>query len=196
MSLKDQEELIVELGAKGSPIPGLNLESILKNLVDKSQELKEIKEGYEKEIEDLSERGEVDIEDLKKQAEDAIKQSIDTFIESMTRPIEEKIALIKQNIKIVKKGLENIKDDVKSAISQSASIATITATPGPGIASFTVETLKGIKSTVGTTLNIVIAAFAIVLKECTDLKFELPNSILNTAKTLDTVATLINTIPV
>jgi hypothetical protein len=114
----------------------------------------------------------------------------------MTRPIEEKIALIKQNIKIVISGLKTIKTNVQSAITQSVSISTITATPGPGIATFTIETLKGIKNIVGNTLNVVIAAFAIVLKECTDLKFELPNSILNTAKTLDTVATLINTIPV
>lgn len=196
MSIKDQEKLIVKLGAKGSPLPGLNLDDILNNLIDKSEEIKEIRDGYQAEIEDLIERGEDDENTIRKQAQDAIKTAIDNYIENMKGIVDEKIALIKQNLKIVISGIKNIISSVKSAISQAAGIATITATPGPGIATFTVDTLKALKNSVGNALNIILAAFGIVLRECTQIKFELPDNVLKTADTLDDVARVINTIPV
>jgi hypothetical protein len=56
MSLEPQIQLLNKLGNLGSSIPGLNIDPIIENLVEKSEELKTITESIDSEEEEENER--------------------------------------------------------------------------------------------------------------------------------------------
>ena len=195
MSLQDQIDLLPKLGQKGATLPGLDLDPILDNLAQKQEQIKESVDGIKKEVDEVIERG-GDPEDAKKAAEDKKKEIIDKFKENMRYIVDQKISIIKQNLKIVIESTKSVVADVKSVIKSFAIPATISTPPSVTNPAYAREIAKIAKNSITRTISTAVAAFAILLKEAIDIQFELPTSVLDLFKSIDSANSVISAIPV
>jgi predicted RNase H-like HicB family nuclease len=195
MSLDEQKRLIEQAGNLGESLPGLNLNSILENIVKQSDELKTQYEIVEQEVEENIARGESEA-DARKEAEEKIKQTLNAYKESIREVAIEQIAIIKQQYRIFKEGLERIPADVKLVIANIALPPAISVPPGTPNPIYALNIAKTAKSSLAGTLSIIIFAFTEILKAANKIFFVLPQSLLALYENIKTLSTVLNTIPV
>jgi hypothetical protein len=195
MSLEKQKQLIASSGSLGLSIPGLSIDPIVKNIMDKSAELKSHKEMIEEEKKENEERG-MSKEDAKKEAEAKLKEVIERYKKSIKEAAEEQIILIKQHYKNFKEGLESIPSDVKAVIANIALPPAISAPPGAPNPVYALNLAKTAKSSISGTLSIIIISFTEILKAANKILFVLPEPILSLFEKVKTASGIINGIPI
>jgi seryl-tRNA synthetase len=195
MSLEKQKQLVTSSGALGLSIPGLSLEPIIKNIMDKSAELKAQKEMIQEEIKENEERG-MKKEDAKKEGEKKLNELIEKYKKSIKEAVEEQITLIKQHYKNFKEGVENIPDDVKAVIANIILPPAISAPPAAPNPVYAVNLAKTAKNSIAGTLSVIIISFTEILKAANKILFVLPESILSLFEKIKTFSQLISTIPI
>jgi hypothetical protein len=178
MSLEKQKKLVEESGALGLSIPGLSLEPIIKNIMEKSGELKAQKEMIEEEIKENQERG-MKKEDAKKEGEKKLKELIDGYKKNLKESVEEQITLIKQHYKNFKEGLESIPEDVKAVIANIALPPAISVPPAAPNPIYAINLAKTAKSSIAGTLSVIIISFTEILKAANKILFVLPEPIVS-----------------
>ena len=195
MSLEKQKKLAASLGALGLSIPGLNIETIIKNIMDKSEELKEHKEMIEDEKKENEERG-MNKEDAEREAETKLKEVIEKYKKSIKEVAEEQIILIKQHYKNFKEGLESIPPDVKAVIANIVLPPAISVPPSTANPIYALNLAKTAKSSIASTLSAIIISFTEILKAANKILFVLPESILSLFEKVKTASGIINSIPI
>jgi hypothetical protein len=195
MSLEKQKKLVEESGALGLSIPGLSLEPIIKNIMEKSDELKTQKEMIEEEIKENQERG-MKREDAKKEGEKKLKELIDGYKKNLKESVEEQITLIKQNYKNFKEGLESIPEDVKAVIANIALPPAISVPPAAPNPIYAINLAKTAKNSIAGTLSVIIISFTEILKAANKILFVLPEPILSLFEKVKTTSEIINGIPI
>jgi hypothetical protein len=195
MSLEKQKQLIASSGSLGLSIPGLSIDPIVKNIMDKSAELKSHKEMIEEEKKENEERG-MNKEDAKKEADAKLKEVIEKYKKSIKEAAEEQIILIKQHYKNFKEGLESIPSDVKAVIANIALPPAISVPPGAPNPVYALNLAKTAKSSISGTLSIIIISFTEILKAANKILFVLPEPILSLFEKVKTASGIINGIPI
>jgi DNA repair exonuclease SbcCD ATPase subunit len=195
MSLEKQKELVASSGALGLSIPGLSLEPIIKNIMEKSKELKSHKEMIEEEVKENKERG-MDPNEAKKEGEKKLKELIEKYKKSLKEAVEEQITLIKQHYKNFKEGLESIPEDVKAIIANILLPPTISAPPAAPNPIYALNLAKTTKNSIAGTLSVIIISFTEILKAANKILFLLPEPILSLFEKIKTVSQLISSIPI
>jgi hypothetical protein len=194
MSLAEQKRLVEQAGELGESLPGLNLNSILENIVKNSKEFKAQSDIAEQEVNENVERGQ-SREEARKEANRKIKQTRDIYKESIREAAIEQITIIKQQYRIFKEGLERIPADVKLVIANIALPPAITAPPGAPNPIYALNIAKTAKSALAGTLSIIIFAFTEILKAANKIFFVLPQSLLSLYEKLKTTSNILNSIP-
>ena len=195
MSLEKQKQLIASSGSLGLSIPGLSIDPIVKNIMDKSEELKSHKEMIEEEKKENEERG-MSKEDAKKEAEAKLKEVIERYKKSIKEAAEEQIIIIKQHYKNFKEGLESIPSDVKAVIANIALPPAISVPPGSPNPIYALNLAKTAKSSISGTLSTIIISFTEILKAANKILFVLPEPILSLFEKVKTASGIINGIPI
>jgi DNA repair exonuclease SbcCD ATPase subunit len=195
MSLERQKKLVEEAGELGLGIPGLSLDPIINNIVDKSEEIKTQKEIIEEERDELIERGE-NAEEAKKTAQEKIKEIVKIYIAAIKEAILEQIAIIKQAYKKLSDDLKSIPDDIKSIIANILLPPAISVPPAAPNPIYAVNLAKTAKNNLNSVLNAIIISFTEMLKAANKILFALPESILTLFEQIKTTSQVINTIPV
>lgn len=195
MSLEKQKQLVEESGALGLSIPGLSIEPIIKNIMDKSSEIKAHKEMIEEEKKENEERG-MKKEEAKKEAEAKLKEVTEKYKESIKEAAKEQITLIKQHYKNFKDGLESIPEDVKAVIANIALPPAISVPPAAPNPIYAINLAKTAKSSIAGTLSIIIISFTEILKAANKILFVLPESILSLFEKVKMASGIINGIPI
>jgi hypothetical protein len=195
MSLEKQKQLIASSGSLGLSIPGLSIDPIVKNIMDKSAELKSHKEMIEEEKKENEERG-MNKEDAKKEAETKLKEVIEKYKKSIKEAAEEQIILIKQHYKNFKEGLESIPSDVKAVIANIALPPAISVPPGSPNPIYALNLAKTAKSSISGTLSTIIISFTEILKAANKILFVLPEPILSLFQKVKTASGINNGIPI
>ena len=195
MSLEKQKQLIASSGSLGLSIPGLSIDPIVKNIMDKSAELKSHKEMIEEEKKENEERG-MNKEDAKKEAETKLKEVIEKYKKSIKEAAEEQIILIKQHYKNFKEGLESIPSDVKAVIANIALPPAISVPPGSPNPIYALNLAKTAKSSMTGTLSTINISFTEILKAANKILFVLPEPILSLFQKVKTASGINNGIPI
>jgi type IV secretory pathway VirB4 component len=195
MSLEKQKKLIEESGALGLSIPGLSLEPIIKNIMEKSRELKEQREMIEEEKKENEERG-MRKEDAKNEADKKLQEIIERYKESLKEVVSEQITIIKQHYRNFKDGLERIPSDVKSVIANIALPPAISVPPSAPNPIYALNLAKTTKSSIIGTLSIIIISFTEILKAANKILFVLPESILSLFEKVKVASEIISSIPI
>jgi SMC interacting uncharacterized protein involved in chromosome segregation len=195
MSIEKQIELITNSSSLGLDIPGLSIDPIIKNIVDKSEEIKNYKSSIEEEIKDLEERG-MNIDDAKKEADTKMKEAIELYIKNIKDVVNEQITIIKTHYKNFNDGLERIPDDVKSIITNIALPPAITVPPGAANPIYSINLAKTAKNALTGTLSLMIISFTEVIRAANKILFVLPEPILSLFEKIKLLSDLISTIPI
>lgn len=193
---KKQKELFLESGRLGLPIPGLNKDDVLENLAKKDPGIKTIIDTVQENYSELVERGDITEDEATNLASKEIEDTVKSYTANMESLVEEKIAEANQNFTVFKESVESIPSDVQAAITNIALPPTISVPPSAPNPVWIFNLIKQTKNSLVRTLSVAIAAFAIVLKTANQIKFELPNSILELFDKIKICFTVINTIPV
>jgi hypothetical protein len=215
MSLQPQIELLSKMGSFGESIPGLNVDPIVENLANKSEELKTVNESIDSEGEEENEREirsekkvkteeekkaqkaerEKKREESKKKADAQKKKILENYKKQIKVVVQENTIEISQNYKIFKDAIESIPPDVSALITNILLPPAITVPPGAPNPLYALNLTKQAKNTLGRTLTSAIVAFTVVLKLSTAIKFEIPKPILDLFDKISIVNNLLNSIP-
>lgn len=190
-----QKKLFNQTGELGDKIPGLNKDKVIEELTKKEPSIKksieQIQQGANEDVElGMSE------EEATQKAKDEIKKMIDEYKKNIEDFVNTRIIEINQQYTVFKKSVESIPPDVAGAITNIALPPTISAPPAAPNPAYAIILTKQIKNSLTITLSAAIAAFAIVLKLCTELKFKLPEPILAVFDQLKNFGKLLKSIPV
>ncbi|CAB4159533.1 hypothetical protein UFOVP699_269 [uncultured Caudovirales phage] len=195
MALEAQTTTLEKLGSLGESIPGLDVTAIVKNIVDKSKELKAQVEAIEKEAEELKERGATE-EEAKAEVTKMIKEIVDPYIKMVETMVKEKVNEIKAEYKKIKDAITAIPEDIQAAITNIVLPPAITAPPGGPNPIYALNLAKQTKNALTTTLNVIATSLATLIKAATAISFELPAVVLAVADTIVVLSQALNTIPV
>jgi hypothetical protein len=195
MTLKKQKELVASSGALGLSIPGLSLEPIIKNIMDKSEELKEHKKMIEDEKKENEERG-MGKADAEREANKKLNDITEQYKKRIKEVADEQITLIKQHYKNFKEGLESIPPDVKAVIANIVLPPAISVPPSTANPIYALNLAKTAKSSIASTLSAIIISFTEILKAANNILFVLPESILSLFEKVKTASEIINSIPI
>lgn len=194
MSLEDQSKAVGKLGELGLSIPGLNVDSVIENLIKKDENLGK----YLKMISDARKekiaRG-MSKEDADKEAEDEKKKVLDKVKENLKPMVEEEIIKMKQEYKTAKEALDSIPGEAQAAIAAAALPPAVTAPPGAPNPAYTLAMALQTKKNILKILNIVLSSLTTVMMIANKLKFELPASILKLVEALNIATTALSIIP-
>lgn len=194
MSLEDQSKAVGKLGELGLSIPGLNVDSVIENLIKKDEDLGK----YLKMISDARKekiaRG-MSKEDADKEAEDEKKKVLDKVKENLKPMVEEEIIKMKQEYKTAKEALDSIPGEAQAAIAAAALPPAVTAPPGAPNPAYTLAMALQTKKNILKILNIVLSSLTTVMMIANKLKFELPASILKLVEALNIATTALSIIP-
>ena len=190
-----QKEMFNQTGELGDKIPGLDKDKVIEELAKNEPTIKQsigkIEQGANEDVElGMSE------EEATKKAKGEIKKMINGYKKNIEDFVNTRIIEINQQYTVFKKSVESIPDDVKGVIANLTQPATVTAPPGAPNPLYAVNLAKSTKNAISITLSAAIAAFAVVLKLCTELKFKLPDSILSIFDKISGFSKLLNSIPV
>ena len=183
-----------KLGELGLSIPGLNVDSVIENLIKKDENLGK----YLKMISDARKekiaRG-MSKEDADKEAEDEKKKVLDKVKENLKPMVEEEIIKMKQEYKTAKEALDSIPGEAQAAIAAAALPPAVTAPPGAPNPAYTLAMALQTKKNILKILNIVLSSLTTVMMIANKLKFELPASILKLVEALNIATTALSIIP-
>lgn len=192
---KKQKELFNKTGDLGDKIPGLDKDTIIEELAKKEPTIKASIEKIQQAANEDVELG-MSEEEATEKAKEEIKKMIDGYKKNIEDFVNTRIIEINQQYTVFKKSVESIPDDVKGVITNIALPATVTAPPGAPNPVYALNLAKSTKNSIAITLSAAIAAFAVVLKLCTELKFKLPDSILSIFDKISGFSKLLESIPV
>lgn len=194
MALAEQIKLLGELDSLGKDIPGLNIDKIVNNLVEKADAIKAQVEVIEQVKEENMERGMT-----KEEAEAKIKEEKDKIIEEAKKQVEpmvkEEITKMKQEYTIAKDAIDSIPDEVKSIMAATVVPPAISTPPSAANPLYTLNLALQAKKNLLKTLNIVLAALTTVITIANKLMFALPTVVLDLVKGLATVTGTLEKIP-
>lgn len=194
MALEKQIALIAALGDLGESIPGLDPTPIIKNMADKSEEIKNYIIVIEKQEEDLEAQGMTKAEakaEIKKQ----IKELIEAYKKQIETMVKDKINEIKTEYKKVKDAVTAIPEDISAAIAAIALPPAIGVPPVAPNPLYALIIAKQAKHSLQSILNIVISSLVTLLKAATAILFEVPDVVLGIGATITVLAKVLNTIP-
>lgn len=195
MSLEKQISLVEEAGMLGESIPGLDLDLILENLAQKSDELKSQYDAIEAEIEEKTSRG-MSREQAREESKSQIESIKETAKEKLKQPVIEQITIIKQQYKVVKEGLESIPQDVNAVAANILLPPAISVPPAAPNPIYAINLAITAKNSLSSTLSTVMAAFTEMIKAATRIQFVLPDAVLSLYETAKSLSSLINSIPI
>jgi hypothetical protein len=195
MSIEAQQNLILELSNMGEGLPGLDPTPIIKNILDKSEEVKSYILMVEEEVQENIDRG-MTKEEAEAEAKRQITEMIDKYKETLKNIVNEQIAIIKSQYKVIKDGLAAIPADVKTAIANILLPPSISAPPSAPNPVYALNLVAETKNALSGLLNVISAALVTLIKAATTIKFEVPGVILSLGQTIKTTDTLLSTIPV
>lgn len=194
MALAEQIKLLSELDSLGKDIPGLNINAIIENLVEKADAVKEQIEVIKQVKEENMERGMTEEE-----AEAKIKEEKDKLIEEAKQKFEpmvkEEITKMKQEYTIAKEAIDSIPNEVESIMAATVIPPAISAPPSTANPLYTLKLALQAKKGLMKTLNIVLAALTKVITIANKLMFALPTVVLDLVKALATVTNTLDKIP-
>ena len=190
-----QKELFNKTGELGDKIPGLDKNKIIEELAKKEPTIKQSVEKIQQSANEDVELG-MSEEEATKKAKGEIKKMIEGYKKNIEDFVNNRIIEINQQYTVFKKSVESIPPDVAGAITNIVLPPTISAPPAAPNPAYAITLTKQIKNSLSITLSAAIAAFAIVLKLCTELKFKLPAPILAVFDQLKNFGTLLKSIPV
>jgi hypothetical protein len=194
MATQEQANLLLKLDKLGTSIPGLNLETVLTNLVEKNEALKSQVEIFNKSKEENIERGMTEKE-AEAKVKEAKSKAISDAKKQMEEMVKEEITKMKQAYKIAKESLESIPTEVQSAIAAIAIPPAISAPPSLPNPIYSLNIALQTKKNLMKTLNIVISSLTQVIMIANRLKFELPVAVTVLVSTLATVTGILSKIP-
>jgi hypothetical protein len=189
-ALKKQKKLISELGSS-SPIPGLSVEQVAKNLAELDQNLSKTinyyKEQAEKEadkeeqaaansgVEETPQQKEARRKKKREEAASKGKEIINNYVESQRDFIQEQISIIEVNYGVIGKEVSDLPQTITLATATSLQPAAIgTAVPNPIFnLGLLYQTISGIRRSLGN----IKTAFLNMLIAADKIKFALPEPI-------------------
>jgi hypothetical protein len=194
MAIEDQLKLISKLDKLGTNIPGLNVDSVLNNLIEKNDALKSQVEIFNKSKEENIERG-MTKEEAEAKVKEAKSKAIEDAKAQMKPMVTEEITKMKQEYKIAKDALDSIPSEVASVMAGTIIPPAISAPPSIANPLYTLNVALQTKKNLMKTLNIVLSALTNVLLIANKLKFELPTAVTVLVGTLSTVTGVLSKIP-
>lgn len=194
MSLEKQISLVEESGMLGESIPGLELDLILENLAQKSDELKSQYDAIEAQIEENVSRG-MPREQARAEAESQIESIKKTAKEGLKQPVVEQITIIKQQYKVVKEGLKSIPEDVTAVAANILLPPAISVPPAAPNPLYAINLAATSKNALSSTLSTMIIAFTEMVKAANIIQFVLPVPILSLYESIKELSSLIDSIP-
>lgn len=195
MSLEKQISLVEESGVLGESIPGLELDLILENLAQKSDELKSQYDAIESQIEENVSRG-MSREQARSEAESQIESIKETAKERLKQPVVEQITIIKQQYRVVKEGLKSIPEDVTAVAANILLPPAISVPPAAPNPLYAINLAITSKNAISSTLSTVLIAFTEILKAANRIQFVLPEPVLSLYETIKGLSSLIDSIPI
>lgn len=191
MSLDNQQELLKKLDSKGLPIPGLDPDKIIENLVKKDPNIGKYLKMIDTAKEEKIERGATK-EEAEKSAEEAKKKVIEDIKKNLKPQIIEDITKIKQEYKTVKEAISSMVEDIAAFTVAKAQPSTITVPPGlPNPATVIIEILQK-KKDLEKILNIATTSLTTIITIANKLKFELPEPVTSLVSLLSSVQSIIS----
>jgi polyhydroxyalkanoate synthesis regulator phasin len=194
--IEKQKKLFLESGKIGISIPGLDRDEILEKLASQDPQIKKIIDTIQTGIEKRVKRGDITEEEAEEIVAEEVEKTIEAFKKNFETIVEEKIAEINQNWTVFKESIESIPSDVKAAITNLTLPPTVSVPPAAPNPVWAINLIKQTKNSLVRTLSVAVAAFALVLKNANQIKFEIPDFILDTFDKIKVAFTVINTIPV
>lgn len=194
--IEKQKKLFLESGKIGISIPGLDRDEILEKLASLDPQIKKIIDTIQAGIEKRVKRGDITEEEAEEIVAEEVEKTIEAFKKNSETIVEEKIAEINQNWTVFKESIESIPSDVKAAITNLTLPPTVSVPPAAPNPVWAINLIKQTKNSLVRTLSVAVAAFALVLKNANQIKFEIPDFILDTFDKIKVAFTVINTIPV
>lgn len=194
MAIEDQNKAISKLGKLGEDIPGLNVNTVLDNLVQKNEALKSQFENLNKVKEENLERGMTEDEAAAKVEEDK-KKMVEDAKKNLKPMVEEEIIKMKQEYKTAKEALASIPTEAQAAMALVVLPTAISVPPSTANPAYTLGMALQTKKSLLKTLNIVLSSLTTLMMLANKLKFELPASILKLVETLSTVTKGLSIIP-
>jgi len=194
MAIEDQTKAISELGKLGENIPGLNVDKVLDNLVQKNDALKSQFENLNKVKEENIERGMTEDEAAAK-VDEAKKKAIEDAKKNLKPMVEEEIIKMKQEYKTAKEALDSIPTEVQTTMALTVVPTAISVPPSSANPAYTLGIALQTKKSLLKTLNIVLSSLTTVMMLANKLKFELPAPILKLVETLSIVTQGLSLIP-
>jgi L-fucose mutarotase/ribose pyranase (RbsD/FucU family) len=194
MAIEDQNKAISDLGKLGEDIPGLNVDTVLDNLVQKNEALKSQFENLNKVKEENLERGMTEDEAAAKVEEDK-KKAIEDAKKNLKPMVEEEIIKMKQEYKTAKEALASIPTEAQAAMALVVLPPAISVPPSTANPAYTLGVALQTKKSLLKTLNIVLSSLTTLMMLANKLKFELPAPILKLVETLSIVTKGLSIIP-
>lgn len=194
MAIEDQTKAISELGKLGENIPGLSVDKVLDNLVQKNDALKSQFENLNKVKEENIERGMTEDEAAAK-VDEAKKKAIEDAKKNLKPMVEEEIIKMKQEYKTAKEALDSIPTEVQTTMALTVVPTAISVPPSSANPAYTLGIALQTKKSLLKTLNIVLSSLTTVMMLANKLKFELPAPILKLVETLSIVTQGLSLIP-
>lgn len=196
MALEKQITLMTALGNMGESIPGLDIDKIIENIVDKAEAIKAQIDAVTEEINELRNRDRITKEEAKKMIKDKIKETIEAYKKKIRQMVQDAIDEIKSVWKEIKTQIEQIPKDVKTAIKSILIPPAIGVPPVAPNPLYALQIAAQTKSTLVAILNALGTNLLKLLKLATMILFEVPSPVLDAGTTIATLAKLLNTIPV
>jgi hypothetical protein len=194
MALADQIKLLAELDSLGKDIPGLDIDKIVNNLVEKADEIKAQVEVIEKVKEENMERGMTE-EEAEAKVQEAKDQAIEEAKKQIEPMVKEEVTKMKQEYTIAKEAIDSIPGEVETIMAATVIPPAISTPPSTANPLYTLKLALQAKKGLTKTLNIVLAALTKVIMIANKLKFALPQPILDLVKALGTVTGTLDKIP-
>lgn len=195
MGLEKQIAVMEKLGSMGESIPGLEVDKIVQNIIDKNEALAEQKAQLEKEREALIASGKT-AEEADSEIVKLVKAIVDPYVKQVETMVKDKVNEIKLEYKKIKEGLASIPEDIQAAVANILLPPAIAAPPAAPNPVYALNLAKQSKNALTTTLNVITAALLALLKAATAILFEVPDSILAIVDIIVTISNAIKTIPV
>lgn len=194
MALDSQLSSALKLGDLGETIPGLNVDSVIENLVKKDEGMKNYLKLIEDERIENIERGMTE-EEAKKEAAAKSKEAVETMKKNMKPAVEEDITKMKQEYKIAKEAIESIPGEAQTTAALIVVPPAISTPPSAANPAYTIGVATQTKKSLSKSLSIATSALTTLILIATKLKFELPPVILNLVNALNIATTALSIIP-
>ena len=205
---------LMESQCSGVNIPGLDIDTILQNFVEKSPQMKsilgatqelldkieekkaEIQAKYDENDEDDATEMKVMLDMLKEETNNIIEQQkkvVDDFIKENKQMVQNKINIIKVSFKSIQDGTTELMSTISSAMT-SISLPSFIGTGSPNPARPVADFIT-IKHQLKAQLSPIITSAVTLLSAAQDIMFSVPAPVTSAINMISTVQSTIDTIP-